>query len=88
MPGQKAQLLSYVKANPNHLFVQKSNAHRGIQIVNVQKMDLDTPGTFVQEFVQNPFLVDGFKFDVGVYTMLTSVDPLRVYIYDGDALLR
>jgi tubulin monoglycylase TTLL15 len=33
-------------------------------------------------------LVDGFKFDMGVYTIITSVDPLRVYIYWGDVLFR
>jgi tubulin monoglycylase TTLL15 len=34
------------------------------------------------------FSVDGYKFDIGIYTMITSIDPLRIYIYNGDALLR
>jgi len=29
-----------------------------------------------------------YKFDIGIYTIITSVDPLRVYIYNGEALLR
>lgn len=33
-------------------------------------------------------LVDGHKFDIGVYTIITSIDPLRVYIYHGDILFR
>lgn len=28
------------------------------------------------------------KFDIGIYTVITSVLPLRVYIYEGDVLLR
>jgi tubulin monoglycylase TTLL15 len=28
------------------------------------------------------------KFDVGIYTVITSVSPLRVYVFDGEALLR
>jgi tubulin monoglycylase TTLL15 len=32
--------------------------------------------------------VDGYKFDIGIYTMITSIDPLRIYIYNGDSLLR
>ena len=51
-------------------------------------MNLDQEDTFVQEYVEDPLLVDGHKFDIGIYTILTSIDPLRVYIYDGDALLR
>ena len=44
--------------------------------------------TFMQEYIANPFLIDGYKFDIGIYTMLTSIDPLRLYIYDGDVLFR
>lgn len=68
--------------------MQKSNHHRGIKISNVKELDLSANGTFVQEYVDRPLLVDGYKFDIGVYTILTSVDPLRVYIYGGDVLFR
>lgn len=34
-----------------------------------------------------PFLVDGFKFDMRVYTLVTSCDPLRVFVYN-DGLVR
>lgn len=34
------------------------------------------------------FLWMSRKFDIGIYTVVTSVIPLRVYIYEGDALLR
>ena len=45
-------------------------------------MDLATEGSFVQEYIDKPFLIDGHKFDIGIYTTLTSVDPLRfVNIY-------
>ena len=88
LPSEKQELLNYVKSNPDKIFVQKSNSHRGIKIVDLENVNLNSGGTFVQEFVQNPLLIDGYKFDIGIYTVLTSVDPLRVYIYDGDVLLR
>jgi tubulin monoglycylase TTLL15 len=54
----------------------------------VNQLDLDQKDVFVQQFVDNPLLIDGRKFDLGVYTVVTSLSPLRVYIYEGDILLR
>lgn len=88
MPAEKDQLLVHAKQNPDMMFVQKSNNHRGIKIEKLDNLDLGTEGTFVQEFVHNPILVDGYKFDIGVYTIITSVEPLRVYVFEGDVLFR
>lgn len=96
------------------LWVKKSNDHRGIRVENIKTMNLSTPGTFVQEFIQNPLLIDGRwvhllfiasdvplnknlihkyffinrKFDIGIYVIMTSINPLRLYAFDSDALLR
>ena len=51
-------------------------------------MDLKSDGTFVQQFVDNPYLIDGYRFDIGVYVALVYIDPLRVYAYDADWLSR
>lgn len=88
LPRDKDKFLEYVKSHPDKLWVKKSNAHRGIQVEDAKTMNLDTEGTFVQEFIYNPLLIDGKKFDVGIYVMMTSVDPLRVYFLASEALLR
>ena len=80
--------LQQAKKNPKTLFVQKSNSHRDIKIKSVDAADLDANSTFFQEYIGNPLLVDGHKFDIGIYTVMTSMDPLRVYVYWGDVLLR
>jgi len=88
LPKEKDLFLEYAKLHPDKMFVQKSNNHRGIQIEKISNLKLDAEGSFVQEFIDNPLLVDGYKFDIGLYTTLTSVDPLRVYVHDTDVLLR
>lgn len=88
MPEEKNALLRFASENPDKSFVQKSNAHRGIEIRKVEEIDMSNGETFVQEFIDKPFLVDGYKFDIGVYTAITSVDPLRIYVYKADVLFR
>ena len=82
LPTQKRQFLAYSKLHPTKLWVQKNDGHRGIKILAGNKLDLKSHGTFVQEYVDNPFLVDGRRFDVGIYTVMTSINPLRLYTFN------
>ena len=50
---------------------------------NVQK----TASVVAQKYVSDPFLIDGRKFDLRVYVLVTCADPLRVFVYD-DGLVR
>ena len=88
IPKEKEEFLEFVKQHPDKMFVQKNNNHRGITIEKVENLKLDEEGSFVQEFIHNPLMVDGYKFDIGIYTTLTSVDPLRIYVHYNDVLLR
>ncbi|XP_039694617.1 tubulin polyglutamylase TTLL7 isoform X1 [Pteropus medius] len=41
----------------------------------------------VQEYIEKPFLMEGYKFDLRVYILVTSCDPLKIFLYH-DGLVR
>lgn len=88
LPQHKQALLNHVEKHPNISYVQKDNNHRNIRVKLISDINLNQEGIFIQEFIDKPLLISGHKFDIGIYTVITSIDPLRIYIYNGDALLR
>jgi tubulin polyglutamylase TTLL7 len=50
--------------------------------------NIDRKESYVaQEYISNPMLIEGHKFDLRVYVLLVSVDPITMYLYD-DGLTR
>ena len=45
----------------------------------LQKLDHKT---IVQQYIQNPYLIEGYKWDLRVYALVTDVNPLQIYIFE------
>ena len=39
------------------------------------------------KYISNPHLINGLKYDLRVYVLVTSFNPLKIYIYN-DGLVR
>ncbi|CAM9616382.1 unnamed protein product [Choristocarpus tenellus] len=75
----------------NNIFIVKPDAGcqgRGIFLTKKLESVSELPGKSVaQRYLLNPLLIDGYKFDLRLYVLITNVDPLRLFIFD-DGLVR
>lgn len=60
---------------------------RGIKIVDSKQHVSNKDGILASRYISNPHLINGLKYDLRVYVLVTSYCPLKVYMYD-DGLVR
>jgi len=85
LPTEASELkLHSKKQELKWLIVKPDNGSQGKGIFLTDDSDkacCTSPAGVAQEYIDRPFLIDGFKFDMRIYVLVTSCDPLRVYIY-------
>lgn len=58
-----------------------SSRGRGIYITdNINEISVDELSV-VCKYIANPLLINGHKFDLRIYVVVTCYEPLRVYIF-------
>ena len=82
--------------NPNQFWIMKpssSSQGKGIYITNdynevrdkmveLNQNSNEINTVIASHYISNPLLIDGLKCDLRIYVAVTSVDPLRIYVYD------
>ncbi|XP_039591227.1 tubulin polyglutamylase TTLL7 isoform X1 [Polypterus senegalus] len=93
-PAEYTQFQNYVKElrkkrKQKTFIVKPANGAmgHGISLIrNCEKLPLQDH-FIVQEYLEKPFLMEGYKFDLRIYILVTSCDPLRIFLYN-DGLVR
>ncbi|KAH8358637.1 hypothetical protein KR093_001500 [Drosophila rubida] len=84
LPADYGDAMHYALTH-KHTFILKPDSGaqgRGIWLTNDLKSIGANERLICQTYIYRPLLIDGYKFDLRVYTLITSVDPLRIYVYN------
>eukprot|EP00352_Strombidinopsis_acuminata_P000618 CAMPEP_0176345818 /NCGR_PEP_ID=MMETSP0126-20121128/5765_1 /TAXON_ID=141414 ORGANISM="Strombidinopsis acuminatum, Strain SPMC142" /NCGR_SAMPLE_ID=MMETSP0126 /ASSEMBLY_ACC=CAM_ASM_000229 /LENGTH=107 /DNA_ID=CAMNT_0017693029 /DNA_START=2151 /DNA_END=2474 /DNA_ORIENTATION=- len=70
--------------NYKHMYIMKPNAAscgRGIKVIGAKQEVKRKAGVLLSQYVSNPHLIDGLKYDLRIYVCVTSFDPLKIYLF-------
>jgi len=59
-----------------------SSCGRGIKVIGKSTKLGKRDGYLASKYVMKPHLINGLKYDLRVYVLVSSYDPLRVYVYN------
>lgn len=87
LPADYGDFQAYTRQKKNKTYILKPGSGcqgRGIWVTKNPKDIKPHEHMICQVYVNRPFLIDGFKFDLRIYTLVTSCDPLRIFVFkDG-----
>ncbi|XP_029038482.2 tubulin monoglutamylase TTLL4-like [Osmia bicornis bicornis] len=83
LPEERNGLRKFMRRNDGVWIVKPPGAcaGHGIKVVTRLQEIPDRRSLVAQRYITRPHLLDGIKFDIRLYVLLTSIDPLRIYLY-------
>ncbi|XP_059801909.1 tubulin polyglutamylase TTLL13-like isoform X2 [Hypanus sabinus] len=85
LPADFGDFQAYCRTRKPKTYICKPDCGcqgRGIFITRNLKEIKHGDRMICQHYISKPFLIDGFKFDLRIYILVTSCDPFRIYIYN------
>lgn len=76
--------------NFKHMYIMKpaaSSCGRGIRVIGKKQNVGKRNGYIMSRYVGKPHLLNGKKYDLRLYVLVTSYDPLKIYLFK-DGLVR
>ncbi|CAG9328553.1 unnamed protein product [Blepharisma stoltei] len=85
LPDEYSDFYNHFYRNKSSQWILKPSASsRGRGIYLIESID-DVPtdeSCIISQYIQNPLLINGLKFDIRLYVLITSIEPLKIYIYE------
>ncbi|CAH8482814.1 unnamed protein product [Dicrocoelium dendriticum] len=90
LPSDWNELQNYARKRKSKTYIFKPDTGcqgRGIYLTKSVKDMRPMDNMICQVYLSKPFVIDGYKFDLRLYILLTSCDPLRMFMFK-DGLVR
>ncbi|KAI4502754.1 hypothetical protein M0802_001798 [Mischocyttarus mexicanus] len=84
LPKETNKLKKFMNRKSGTIWILKpanSCAGHGIRLISKYYEIPKRSSYLAQRYLCNPSLIDGYKYDLRLYVLLTSIDPLRMFIY-------
>ncbi|KAL2100579.1 hypothetical protein ACEWY4_002340 [Coilia grayii] len=85
LPADYSDLQAYSRCRRHRTYICKPDSAsqgRGIFLTRSAKDVPSREHMICQVYLSRPFILDGFKFDLRIYVLVTSCDPLRIFLYE------